>query len=594
MKPASDNPRGFWESREIVAFHERLLASIGSAWSDWSEIDEASLRSADVAAQVALLPGLIEQEFGDARLFFVKDPRMCRFPGVWLDALVRKGIEAKAVIPIRHPAEVASSLESRNRLGMIRSRLIWLRHVLDAEHATRGIRRTFVPYADLLASWQDEVERMAVDLALEWPVPPAEARPRVEEFLHAGLRHFSGEVDDADSRLDGWVNSAYASLRELAREEAPGAMQRLDDIRREFNLAASLFAPAFRESESAHAEAMTGLRRQLDARPAAPVPSAAEIVAGMNQKLAELESRLKAEQQAGISRIAEAAKAENVAHRSEVARLAQSMEAERATHRGEIAELAESMRMDAERHGAALAALAGELKTRRQLAEDLESRLRGRGEELAALRRRFEQSNELYRQESAKRKAINVELERTVAEQNAVLESHANKIRADKRAIGDLRQELDQLGSSHARDRAALQEEIARQQRRAEALVGELDLVHNSRGWKFLGLLRRALGRRAGVPLDEPADAEAIESSGLFDRQWYLDRYPDVAKDGVDPVEHYLRFGVAEMRNPNPGFDTRGYLDRYPDVKAAGLNPLLHYIRFGRREGRDSGPGESR
>lgn len=578
MKPASDNPRGFWESREIVAFHEHLLASIGSAWSDWSEIDEALLRSEGVAGQIALLPDLIEQEFGDAKLFFVKDPRMCRFTGVWLDALAQRGVEAKAVIPIRHPAEVASSLESRNHLGMIRSRLIWLRHVLDAEHATRGIRRTFVPYEELLVSWRTEVERMTMDLALEWPVPPADAGPRIEEFLHTGLRHFSEKAGtDAASRLDGWVNDAYASLRELVRTEEPGAMRRLDDIRREFNLAASMFAPALREIESAHTEVIADLRKQLNARSAVTVPSTADIVAGVERKLSELESRMKAEQRAEISKLAEAAKAEDAANRAEIARLA------------------ESMRLDAERHDAALVALAGELKSRRQLADDLESKLLEQGDELAALRRRFEQSSELYRQESAKRKAINVELERIVAQQSAALDSRADKIRAGQREAGDLRQELNRLRSAYERDTAVLQGQVALQQHLAEGLAGELNLVHNSRGWKALNLLRRALGRPVGRTRDDlaAADVGAIERSGLFDRQWYLDRYPDVAKNGMDPVEHYLRFGVAEMRDPTAEFDTRGYLDRYPDVKAAGLNPLLHYVRFGRREGRDCGPDKS-
>ncbi len=46
-----------------------------------------------------------------------------------------------------------------------------------------------------------------------------------------------------------------------------------------------------------------------------------------------------------------------------------------------------------------------------------------------------------------------------------------------------------------------------------------------------------------------------MESSVLFDRAWYLAQYPDVAESGIDPVEHYLRWGVAEGRSPGPEFD---------------------------------------
>jgi chromosome segregation ATPase len=80
--------------------------------------------------------------------------------------------------------------------------------------------------------------------------------------------------------------------------------------------------------------------------------------------------------------------------------------------------------------------------------------------------------------------------------------------------------------------------------------------------------------------------AAVLNKSGLFDQQWYLSEYPDVASAAIDPVEHYLRFGAAEGRNPSPTFDTLYYLQTNPDVAAARVNPLLHYIEFGISEGR--------
>jgi len=78
-----------------------------------------------------------------------------------------------------------------------------------------------------------------------------------------------------------------------------------------------------------------------------------------------------------------------------------------------------------------------------------------------------------------------------------------------------------------------------------------------------------------------------LKKSGLFDEEWYLAEYTDVASAGVvDPVVHYLRYGAAEGRNPSPHFDTRFYLESHPDVAAAGLNPLVHFVKFGREEGR--------
>ncbi len=67
-----------------------------------------------------------------------------------------------------------------------------------------------------------------------------------------------------------------------------------------------------------------------------------------------------------------------------------------------------------------------------------------------------------------------------------------------------------------------------------------------------------------------------------FDRGYYLKTYPDVARAGVDPLQHYLFHGAREGRNPNAQFDTRAYETAHPEVRALGTNPLLHAILQGR------------
>jgi glycosyltransferase involved in cell wall biosynthesis len=88
-------------------------------------------------------------------------------------------------------------------------------------------------------------------------------------------------------------------------------------------------------------------------------------------------------------------------------------------------------------------------------------------------------------------------------------------------------------------------------------------------------------------------EAELISASGLFNPEWYLQAYPDVAEAGEDPLIHYLQYGVAERRNPNSLFDTDWYLRQYPDVAESGQNPLVHFVMYGAAERRDPGPGFS-
>ena len=78
---------------------------------------------------------------------------------------------------------------------------------------------------------------------------------------------------------------------------------------------------------------------------------------------------------------------------------------------------------------------------------------------------------------------------------------------------------------------------------------------------------------------------------GLFDAEWYLHAYRDVAASGMDAWDHYQTYGAAEQRNPNALFDAAWYLAKYPDVAAAGADPVEHYRLYGAAEGRDPGPG---
>lgn len=82
------------------------------------------------------------------------------------------------------------------------------------------------------------------------------------------------------------------------------------------------------------------------------------------------------------------------------------------------------------------------------------------------------------------------------------------------------------------------------------------------------------------------ANTERDLVSQEFDREYYLAANPDVATAGMEPVDHFLKYGWREGRNPNSKFDTAYYLQANPDVAATGANPFHHYLLSGRAEGR--------
>lgn len=145
------------------------------------------------------------------------------------------------------------------------------------------------------------------------------------------------------------------------------------------------------------------------------------------------------------------------------------------------------------------------------------------------------------------------------------------------------------LDTRKKRDTTIYEREIAK--RKITRLEGELNRIYSSPMWKILKSISATWDRlNSFLPTKsgrrQRQDLETIKSSALFDGNWYLERYPDIAKVNMDPALHYLRYGAREGRNPGPSFNTRFYVDRYTDVARQTVNPLVHYERFGRNENR--------
>jgi len=123
----------------------------------------------------------------------------------------------------------------------------------------------------------------------------------------------------------------------------------------------------------------------------------------------------------------------------------------------------------------------------------------------------------------------------------------------------------------------------------AAAYFGQVDwapepLTHESFAVsEGAGPVRGGKRRRPALPLT-PEQHAAVAAE--FDAAFYLTLNPDIASSGLDPLEHFIRTGWLEERDPNARFSVRDYLDANPDVEAANLNPFAHYLVAGRAEGR--------
>jgi GT2 family glycosyltransferase len=207
-----------------------------------------------------------------------------------------------------------------------------------------------------------------------------------------------------------------------------------------------------------------------------------------------------------------------------------------------------------------------------ETAGELRKSLRETGRELA-----------LVRKEAAVRTAKLADLEGNAAHLQRNLDVERKKRASFQETLERLRAE-----------RAELVARTDQAEQAGERLEAELRQIRSSRTWRIASRVTKAADRarriaspRRVAPQSGNTDLIAlVGASALFDRDWYLARYPDVAADGADAATHYVLFGAAEGRDPGPGFSTKHYLEAHTDVARAGVNPLAHYLQFGHQEGR--------
>ena len=285
------NVSGHWESQPLLEYHDAMLAELGSSWQDWRALDIDNIpteRRVEIRNEIA---GILKTEYGDEPLFVVKEPRVCRFLPLFIDALTDIGATVRVALIFRNPLEVMASLEERNGLAPSASALLWLRHVLDAEAASRALPRAIVTYEGLLGDWRSALKLIGKSTGVRFSYTregSKEIDKNVARFLDPSLRHYSRRRHEIslDPILRGWIEETYDAMQTLARnQESKMATAALNAIHRELNRAEPIFHRLYEETRSTEQKNQPGTRLLQSERTAEQLRS--ELVA-RDEKISDL------------------------------------------------------------------------------------------------------------------------------------------------------------------------------------------------------------------------------------------------------------------------------------------------------------------
>jgi hypothetical protein len=273
IKADETNPRGFGEPQWVVEFHQRLMRKLRVTVFDarpaaW----EITARVAADAALQAELREWLGGQLDEADAVVVKDPRIGWFLPLWTAGTAALGVPQSHLVMLRHPAEILAS--ARRWYGDWQTdasrAAAWVNVMLETERATRGERRVFVRYEDLLSDWLGQVDRIGT--ALDQPLLAGldhERLARVGEFVDPSLRRSRVGWDELDvpAPVRDMADDVWGRLQRLADQDGDedGARGGLDGAR-------AAYDTLYREAEAIAQSSVTAVkpRRRAGARTAAP------------------------------------------------------------------------------------------------------------------------------------------------------------------------------------------------------------------------------------------------------------------------------------------------------------------------------------
>src|SRR5690606_12958275 len=154
-----ENPKGFWERRDVRMLNDHVLQSVGHDWNRVLGFDPCNLPQ-DLVAEFSKRASRLVLDMDAHRPWLLKEPRLCLLFGLW-----RQVLEVPVCIHIhRHPVEVAASLHARNGIPIPAGLALWDRYVRSALAASSGLPTLMVSHRQLMQQPCEAVRQLWLGL----------------------------------------------------------------------------------------------------------------------------------------------------------------------------------------------------------------------------------------------------------------------------------------------------------------------------------------------------------------------------------------------------------------------------------------------
>ena len=246
-QPMACNPKGFWEHTVLQEINEKILAKAGGSWHTPPNLPSGWEYGPSLENLVTCAKNVIHDDFAKARIWGFKDPRTCLTLPFWQRLLP----SIRYIVCVRHPMEVAWSLNRRDGFSIEKGIYLWLAYLKAILQHTAGEDRLIVLYEELIGNWQLQIQRLSKFLGIPKQVNLRYLLENVGSFIDKDLRHHLSKpfTTDGDSSTLPLSRSLIIAekIYNISKRHQPS---QLDTMTEQLELALDILRPVVRAQEA--------------------------------------------------------------------------------------------------------------------------------------------------------------------------------------------------------------------------------------------------------------------------------------------------------------------------------------------------------
>ncbi|RKZ05784.1 hypothetical protein DRQ25_15355, partial [Candidatus Fermentibacteria bacterium] len=222
-----ENPKGFWERKDVRHLNDKILYALGCDWSEISQLEKANLTAEIQSSFQAEAKSIVDkmQEVTPTGVIGLKEPRFCLLMDFWSSVLCP---ERFYILLQRNPEEIAISLKTRNNIPVEVANYLTEKYLGNAISAVQMESCHIVSFAQMISN-PNSVLKAVIDsfekstgIRLKSP-----KRKDVESFISSRLYRSKskGKPYSASDQLLNWNKAlSKGNLPELKsfHQKVPG------------------------------------------------------------------------------------------------------------------------------------------------------------------------------------------------------------------------------------------------------------------------------------------------------------------------------------------------------------------------------------